>query len=221
MQQFNAVATRGILASNTILRKTFLLLGASLLFSGLTAFWAMTSGAPPLNVFLTIIIYMALLFITSALRQSPLGIVAVFAFTGFLGYTLGPILNLYLHLYVNGGQLIMTSLGATGLIFFALAAYAMITKKDFSYLGGFLFVAIIGAFILGIANIFLHMPLLNFIVSAAFILLSSGIILMQTSQIVQGRETSYIMATINIYVALFNIFVNLLNILGLFSGRNN
>ena len=222
MQQFGQqtrALSQSVLSTNRLLMKTYLLLGATLVFSGIIAVWAMSANIPPLNPIIVVIGYFGLLFLTSALRKSPLGLVSIFALTGFMGLTLGPILDLYLKAYVNGGQLITTALGGTGVIFFVLSAYAVITKKDFSYLGGFLAVAITGAFLLGIANIFLHMPVLNLLVSGAFILLSSGLILFQTSMIVRGGETSYIMATITLYVSLFNIFINLLNLLGLFSGR--
>ena len=114
----------------------------------------------------------------------------------------------------------MTSLGGTGLIFFGLSGYALITRKDFSYLGGFLVVAIMGAFLLGLANVFLQIPLLSLGVSAIFLLLCSGLILFQTSQIIHGGETNYIMATVTLFVALFNMFLSLLNILGAFAGRD-
>lgn len=212
-------ATTGVFA-NEVLRKTYLLLGATLLFSGLTAYWAMAAQVPPLNPIITLIVYFGLLFAVSALRQSYWGIIAVFALTGFLGYTLGPILDMYLQTYVNGSEIVMTSLGGTGIIFFGLSAYTLISRKDFSYLGGFLVVAIMGAFLLGLANVFLQIPLLSLGVSAIFLLLCSGLILFQTSQIIHGGETSYIMATVTLFVALFNMFLSLLNILGAFAGRD-
>lgn len=220
MLQFNTVNVRPIETTARILRNTYLLLGATLLFSGLIAAWAMASNAAPLNPLLTLVGYFALLFITSSLRNSPLGLVAVFAFTGFMGYTLGPIIEMYTKMYINGGQIVMTSLGATGLIFFALSGYALISRKDFSYMGGFLTVAILGAFLLGLAAMFFHMPVLSLLVSGAFIVICSGMILLQTSMIIHGGETSPIMATITLYVSLLNIFMGLLNILGGFSGRS-
>lgn len=207
-------------AANQVLRKTYMLLGATLLFSGLTAYWAMAAQVPPLNPIITLLVYFGLLFAVSALRQSYWGILAVFALTGFLGYTLGPILDIYIRTYVNGSEIVMTSLGGTGLIFFGLSGYALITRKDFSYLGGFLVVAIMGAFLLGLANVFLQIPLLSLGVSAIFLLLCSGLILFQTSQIIHGGETNYIMATVTLFVALFNMFLSLLNILGAFAGRD-
>jgi len=205
-----------------VLRKTYALLGATLLFSGLLAAFSMAMHVPPMNGFLFILGYIALLFLTMALRNNPVaGIVSVFALTGFMGYTLGPIINFYVSAYANGGQLVMTSLGATGAIFVTLSAYAILSKKDFSYLGGFLCVGIIGALILAVAGLFFHSPMLNLVVSAVFILLCSGIILFYTSLIINGGERNYIMATVNLYVALFNLFVSLLNILSAFGGNRN
>lgn len=215
---------RGILATNVILRKTYALLAATLVFSAITAAFSMVSNAPPLNPILLIVIYFGLLFLTSALSRSKNSIgaiVSVFALTGFLGYTLGPLLNFFIHNFQNGPQLVFTALGGTGVIFFALSAYAIVSKKDFSYLGGVLIVAILTAFLAGIAAWIFHMPMLSLVVSAAFILISSGLILFQTSLIINGGETNYIMAAVTIYVSLFNIFVNLLQILGAFGGNRN
>lgn len=213
-------ARNSSLSVNQVLRKTYMLLSATLVFSGLIAYWAMTTHVPPLSPFITIIGYFALLFITMGLRNSPMGIVSVFAFTGFLGYTLGPVLDMYLKMYGNGSQIISTSLLATGVIFFSLSMYALVTRKNFSYLGGFLMVAILAAFLLGIVGMLFHLTVLSLLVSGAFIVICSGLILFQTSMIINGGETNYILATINLYVALLNIFMNLLNILGAFSNRN-
>lgn len=204
-----------------VLRKTYTLLGATLLFSGLTAGIAMINNAKPMGGIMFIIGYFALLFLVSSMRKKPIaGIVSVFALTGFMGYFLGPVLNMYMHTYANGGELVLTSLGSTGAIFVALSAYAIISKKDFSYLAGFLFVGIIGAIVLAVAGIFFHSPMLNLVISAIFILISSGIILFYTSLIINGGEKSYIMATVNLYVALFNLFLSLLNIFSFFGGKS-
>jgi modulator of FtsH protease len=214
--------TGGVAANaSQILRKTYALLAATLLFSGFTASVAMAHNARPMNGILFIIGYFGLLFLTTSLRKNKIGgLVSVFALTGFMGYFLGPVINFYLHAYTNGGQLVLTALGGTGAIFLGLSAYALISRKNFSYLAGFLFAGIMGVFILSIAGFFFHSPMLNLVISAAFILLSSGLILFQTSQIINGGETSYIMATIGLYVALFNLFISLLNILSAFSGKN-
>lgn len=208
------------LATNTVLRNTYLLLGLTLIFSGITAGLAMFSQTPPLNPFVTMIIYFALLALTYALRNSSWGIMAVFALTGFLGYTLGPILNIYVNTFANGTQLVMTALGGTGLIFFALSAYVLITRKDLSFMGGFLFIGCIVAMLAAIGAMIFHIPSLSLAVSAMFMLLSGGIIMFQTSQIIHGGETNYILATINIYVSLYNIFLSLLQLLGAFNDRD-
>ena len=137
-----------------------------------------------------------------------------------MGMTLGPILNLYLHAYSNGHELIMTSLGGTGVIFLALSAYALTTKKDFSFISGFLMVGILVAFLAGIGAIVFSIPALSLGVSAMFIMLMSGMILYQTSAIIHGGETNYIMATVSLYISLFNLFTSLLHILGAMSGRD-
>lgn len=222
-ERYAAATTRrldSVLATNTVLRNTYLLLGMTFLFSAVTAGIAMATGAAPMNPLITIAGYFGLLFLTSRLSNSAWGLAAIFALTGFMGYTLGPILNLYLHHFANGHQLVMTSLGATGLTFFGLSAYALTTRKDFSFMSGFLMVGMIVAFLAGLAALFFHMSILSIAVSAMFVLLSSGMILLQTSAIIHGGETNYIMATVSLYVSLYNLFISLLNLLGFFSDRD-
>lgn len=204
---------------NKVLRNTYFLLSLTLFFSVMTAMWAMAKNVHP-GTILTIFGMFGLLFLTQALRNSKLGLVAAFAFTGFMGYTLAPLLNVYLHTFTNGGAIIMMALFGTGAIFLTLSLYVLISRKDFSYLGGLLFTAITAAFIASLAALLFHFPLLQVLVSAAFVLISSALILFHTSQIIHGGETNYITATISIYVALFNLFVSLLNILGYFAGNN-
>jgi modulator of FtsH protease len=218
-EQILTKSHESVLAVNRVLRNTYLLLSLTLVFSAVTAYVAMITNAAPMNIFVLLLGYFGLLFVTTRLRNSPWGLLAIFAFTGFLGYSLGPILNFYIKSFSNGTQLVMTSLGATGVIFFGLSAYALTTKKDFSYLAAFLFVGISAAFILGLVSVFFHLPMLSLLVSCAFVLLSSGIILFQTSLIINGGERNYIMATITLYIALFNLFISLLNILSAFGGR--
>lgn len=208
-----------VLATNIVLRNTYILLGLTMLFSAVTAGLSFLSDAPPMNPFITLIGYFGLLFLTNYLRNSGWGLLSVFGLTGFMGYTLGPILNRFVHGFANGHELVMMSLGATGLIFFALSAYAMMTRKDFSFMSGFLIVGMVVAFLASIATLFFHTPALMLAVSAMFVLLSSGVILLQTSQIIHGGETNYIMATVTLYVSLYNIFLSLLNLLGAFSGN--
>jgi modulator of FtsH protease len=216
------VTARGesLLATHTVLRNTYWLLGLTLLFSAAMAGFAMVTNAKP-NFLLTIVGVYGLMFLTSALRNSGWGLLAAFAFTGFMGYTLGPILNMVLHNFANGSQILMTALGATGVIFFALSAYVLTTRKNFSYLGGFLFVGVMVAFLASLGGLFFNIPALHLAVSAAFVLLSSGLILFHTSNIINGGERNYIMATISIYVALYNLFVSLLQLFSAFGGRNN
>ncbi|KTD16367.1 Bax inhibitor-1/YccA family protein [Legionella jordanis] len=209
-----------VLSTNKVLRNTYLLLGMTFLFSALTAYAAFALNTKPMNPLLMIVGVYGLMFLTHALRNSALGLLAVFAFTGFLGYTLGPILNLYVANFSNGHQLIGTALGGTGIIFFGLSGYALTTRKDFSYLGGFLFVAVMVAFLAMIAGIFFQMPALQLVISAAFVLISSGLILFQTSEIIHGGETNYISATVGLFVSIYNLFVSLLNLLSAFSGRD-
>jgi modulator of FtsH protease len=208
------------LTSNKVLRNTYLLLGLTFLFSSLTAYLSMISGAAPLNPLLLIVGVYGLMFLTHALRNSIWGLASVFAFTGFLGYTLGPILNFYIHNFSNGPQLVASALGGTGVIFFTLSAYVLTTKKDFSFLGGFLFVGVMVALLAMIAGIFVQIPALQLAISAAFVLISSGLILLQTSAIIHDGETNYISATVGLFVSIYNLFVSLLNILSAFSGRD-
>lgn len=207
------------MAINTVLRNTYFLLSLTLIFSAITATLALVHHSYP-STMVTIVGMFGLLFLTQALRNSKWGLLAVFLFTGFMGYTLAPLLGFYLHAFTNGGKLIMTSLMGTGVIFFVLSTYVLVTRKNYSYMGGFLCAAVTIVFLLALANIFLHIPMLQVIISAGFMLLCSGLIMFHTSQIIHGGETNYIMATISIYVALFNIFVSLLNILGFFAGSN-
>lgn len=209
-----------LLATNKVLRNTYLLLSMTLLFSAATAAFAVITNAPPLGILLTIVGMYGLMFLTQSLRNSPMGLVSVFAFTGFMGYTLGPILNMYIHNFSNGAELIMMSLAGTGVIFLTLSAYVLTTKKDFSYLAGFLFVAVMVALLAMIASIFIPIPGLQLAISALFVLISSGLILFQTSQIINGGERNYIMATITLYVAIYNLFLSLLQLLGAFGGRD-
>jgi modulator of FtsH protease len=173
---------------------------------------------PHPGLLLTLAGYFGLLFATSKFRNSGLGLVSVFALTGFMGYTLGPILNAYLSL-ANGGQIVTTAMGGTGLIFLGLSGYALASRKDFSFMGGFLMVGILVAFLGGLAAVFLEMPMLSLAVSAMFVLLMSGLILFETSNIIHGGETNYIMATVSLYVSIFNLFTSLLHLLGFMGGE--
>lgn len=208
-----------VLATNKVLRNTYLLLGMTFLFSALTAYASVALGVRSINPLIFIVGAYGLMFLTNALKNSAWGIASVFAFTGFMGFALGPILNMFISHYSNGGQLIATALGGTGMIFFALSGYALTSRKDFSYLGGFLFVGVMVAFLAMVASIFFQIPALQLAISAAFVLISSGLILFQTSEIIHGGETNYISATVSLFVSIYNLFISLLNLLGAFSGR--
>lgn len=207
-----------ILSTNKMLKNTYMLLSMTLLFSAMTAGLAMTLNLPHPGMIVTMIGYFGLLFLTTKFSNSSLGLIFVFALTGFMGLTLGPILNMYIKAFSNGHELIMTALGGTGVIFLGLSAYALTTRKDFSFLGGFLMVGILVAFLAGIGAIVFSMPALSLAVSAMFILLMSGMILFQTSAIVNGGETNYILATVSLYVSIYNLFLSLLQLLGVFGG---
>jgi modulator of FtsH protease len=185
------------------------------------AYIAMALQMRPLNPLLVLVGYFGLLFATQKARNHGAGLVLIFAFTSFMGYTLGPILNLYIHQFHNGSQLVMIALGSTGAIFLGLSGYALTTSKNFNFLGSFLMIGLIVGLLASLVGLFFPIPTLMMVVSALFILLSSGIILYQTSAIIHGGETNYIMATITLYVSIYNLFLNLLSLLGLLSGSRD
>ncbi len=219
--RLNTVTTRpqeSILSTNRVLRNTYLLLSMTLLFSAAMAGVSMYLNLPHPGMLVTFVGYFGLLFLTSKFSNSSLGLLFVFALTGFMGMTLGPILNMYLNSFANGQELVMTALGGTGVIFLGLSGYALTSKKDFSFIGGFLMVGILVAFLAGLGAFFFQIPALSLAVSAMFILLMSGMILYETSAIIHGGETNYIMATVSLYVSIYNLFLSLLQILGALSG---
>ena len=221
MSQQYAVArpAPSVLATNKLIRNTYILLSMTLLFSALMAGVSIAMNLPSMGMLITLGGYFGLLFLTSALRNSIWGLAAVFALTGFMGLTLGPFLNAYMQIFSNGGQLVMLALGGTGIIFLGLSGYALTTRKDFSFMGGFLMVGVLVAFLLGICAVLFSIPAMALAVSAIFILLMSGMILYQTSEMVHGGETNYIMATITLYVAIYNLFTSLLHLLAMFAGQ--
>ncbi len=221
MNQNYAVArpAPSVLATNKLIRNTYILLSLTLLFSALMAGISIAMNLPSMGLLITLGGYFGLLYLTSALRNSVWGLAAIFALTGFMGLTLGPFINAYLQFFSNGGQLVMLALGGTGVIFLGLSGYALTTRKDFSFLGGFVFVGILVAFLLAICAVLFNMPALSLAISAVFILLMSGLILYQTSEMIHGGETNYIMATITLYVAIYNLFTSLLHILAMFAGQ--
>ena len=219
-QTLDSIARResAAIAVNKVLRNTYVLLSMTLLFSALNAGISMALNLPHPGLLLTLGGYFGLLFATSRFRNSGWGLVFVFALTGFMGYTLGPILNAYLAL-PNGGQLVMTAMGATGVIFLGLSGYALVSQRDFSFMGSFLMIGILVGFLAGLGAFLFEMPALALAVSAMFVLLMSGLILYETSNIVRGGETNYIMATVTLFVSIFNLFSSLLHLLGALGGE--
>lgn len=219
-QTVTRTATKSLLATHIVLRNTYMLLGLSILFSAFTATVSLMLNVRQPGFLLLIGGMYGLLFLTQRLANSVWGLASAFAFTGFMGYTLGPMLNFYIHAFANGGEIILTSLGTTALIFMSLSAYALTTRENFNYMGGMLFVAIMVAFFAGIGAMVFGIPLLSIAVSGAFALISSALILYHTSEIIHGGERNYIMATISLYVALFNLFISLLRIFSFFAGSS-
>jgi len=206
------------LAVNKVLRNTYALLSMTLIFSALMAGVSMVLNVGPMANLIALGGSIVLLwFVLPRTANSAAGIAVVFGVTGLLGFGLGPILNAYMALG-NGGEIIMTALGGTGIIFMALSAYALTTKKDFSFLGGMLFVGFLVVLIGAIVNIFLAIPAVSLAISAAVIMIMSGFILYDTSRIIHGGETNYVLATVSLYLSIYNIFVSLLHILGAFGG---
>ena len=208
------VATR---QTNRVLRNTYMLLGMTLAFSAVTATISMVLQLPTFMYLVFVLVGFGLLFVVNRMADSAKGLPAIFAFTGVMGAALGPLLNVYLAL-PNGPNLVLQSLGGTALIFFGLSAYALQSKRDFSFMGGFLFAGLLVAIVAMIANIFLAIPALSLTISAAVVMIMSGLILMDTSRIVHGGETNYIRATVGLYLNIFNLFVHLLHLLVVFGG---
>jgi len=207
-----------VLATNKVIRNTYLLLSLTLAFAAVVAGVAVALKLPHPGILLTLVGYFGLLFAVHKLKDSGLGILAVFGLTGFMGYTLGPIVSRYLGL-PNGGEVVMQALGATAVLFIGLSGYALTTRKDFSFMGGFLTVGVLVALVAGLAAVFFEIPALSLTVSAAFVLLMSGLILYETSNIIHGGETNYVLATVTLFVSIFNLFTSLLQLFG-FMGRD-
>jgi modulator of FtsH protease len=219
MDQFNSVvATRpNADVANKVLKNTYILLSATLAFSAVMALVSMSLAVPPIAYMISVIASMVLgIFVLPRTANSSTGIGVIFLVTGLLGFGLGSILSMYLAL-PKGPQIIATAMGGTGIIFLGLSAYAMTTKRNFSFMAGFLFAGMMVLVIAMLANIFLEMPALAMAVSGGIILVMSGFILFDTSRIINGGETNYIMATYGLYLSIFNIFISLLNLLGMMS----
>ena len=210
-------SNENIVSTHTVLRNTYFLLGLSLMFSALTAFYSVVNAAQP--GLLVMFGSFGLLFAVQAFANSGLGIILTFAFTGLMGYSLGPMLSMILQTPM-GAPIVFMSLFCTASIFLALSAYVLITRANFNYMGGFLFAGIVIACITSLGAVLFNFPLLHLMTSAAFTILCSGLIMFHTSNIIHGGETNYILATISLYVALLNLFVSLLHIFSALSGRD-
>lgn len=219
MEQVISQSKQISIANSRVICNTYLLLTLTLLTSTITAAVAMNIGARPVNWILMLAIFIGMPFVINRFRNSVWGLILTFLFTAFMGYVLGPILNLYLSLN-NGSQIVMLSFGTTAAIFVGLSAYTFATKKDFSYMRSFLFTGLIVILIAIIANLFLAIPLLSLTISSVAVLLMSGLILYDTSRMIHGGETNYIMMTVSLYANIYVMFVHLLNLFSMLHGND-
>lgn len=221
MEKVTASPT-SVIAANRVLRNTYILLSLTLLFSAVTSGLAIISNAGFTNIWIALIVMIGFPFLLQMTRNSGWSIVLTFAYTGFIGWYIGPLLNFYIKNFSNGSELIMMALGSTGLIFLILSAISLNPNRNFSHWGRFLFVGILVAFIASLVNIFfIKMPALYMAISVIFALISGGLIMYQTNAIVQGGERNYVMATVTLYISLINIFLTILQLLGMFAGNRN
>ncbi len=217
LYNMNPVGVESVISTNKVLKNTYMLLGMTLLFSAVTAGISMAMGLGHGVGLVLSLVGFGLLFVVHKTADTSKGLPAVFAFTGVMGAAIGPMLNYYLAM-PGGPALVMQALGGTALIFFGLSAYALTTRKDFSYMGGFLMVGLLVAVVAMIANIFLAIPALSLTISAAVVMIMSGLILFDTSRIINGGETNYIRATVSLYLNIYNLFIHLLHLLTALGG---
>jgi modulator of FtsH protease len=208
----DSIGIESELSTNKVLRNTYMLLGMTLLFSSVAAGISMAVGLGQGMAMILSLVGFGLIFVVNKTADSSRGLLAIFAFTGVMGAAIGPMLNYYLAM-PGGPALVMQALGGTAVVFFGLSAYALTTRKDFSYMGGFLMVGLLVAVVAMIANIFLNIPALSLTISAAVVMIMSGLILFDTSRIISGGETNYIRATVSLYLNIYNLFIHLLRLL--------
>jgi modulator of FtsH protease len=213
----NTAVDGAVVSTNKVLRNTYMLLGMTLLFSAMTAGFSMAIGIGQGMALILTLVGFGLLFVVNRLADSSKGLLAIFGFTGVMGAALGPMLSYYLAM-PGGPALVLQALAGTAVVFFGLSAYALTTRKDFSFMGGFLMVGLIVAVVAMIANIFLAIPALSLTISAAVVMIMSGLILFDTSRIVNGGETNYIRATVGLYLNIYNLFVHILSLLTALGG---
>jgi modulator of FtsH protease len=217
LYDMKAMGMESVLSTNKVLKNTYMLLGLTLLFSAVTAGISMAIGLPHGAALILTLVGFGLLFVVHRMADSSKGLIAIFAFTGVMGASIGPMLNYYLAM-PGGPALVMQALGGTAVVFFGLSAYALTSRKDFSYMGGFLMVGLLVAVVAMIANIFLAIPALSLTISAAVVMIMSGLILFDTSRIINGGETNYIRATVALYLDIYNLFIHLLHLLTALGG---
>ena len=213
----NTAGMESVVSTNKVLRNTYMLLGMTLLFSAVTAGISMAVGLPHGAALVLMLVGFGLLFVVHKMADTSKGLLAIFAFTGVMGASIGPMLNHYLSM-PGGPSLVMQAMGGTALVFFSLSAYALTTRKDFSFMGGFLMVGLIVAVVAMIANIFLAIPALSLTIAAAVVMIMSGLILFDTSRIIHGGETNYIRATVGLYLNIYNLFIHMLHLLTALGG---
>ena len=212
-----AQASESAVEINKVLRNTYTLLSMTLLFSAVVAYASMSANMPHPGFIITLVGFYGLLFLIHKFKNSGIGLALTFVFTGFLGYTIGPILNMYMGMQ-NGAQVISTALGLTGFVFLGLSAYALTSRKDFQFLSTFIFAGffvLLGTMVL---SFFVNIPGIQLAISAGFVLFSSAVILYQTGAIINGGERNYILATTTLFVSIYNLFLSLLHLVGAFSG---
>ncbi len=217
LYNLNTAGLESVVSTNKVLKNTYMLLGMTLLFSAVTAGVSMAAGLSHGAGLILSLIGFGLLFVVNRTADTSKGLLAIFGFTGVMGAALGPMLSYYLAM-PGGPALVMQALGGTALVFFGLSAYALSTRKDFSYMGGFLMVGLLVAVVAMIANIFLAIPALSLTISAAVVMIMSGLILFDTSRIINGGETNYIRATMSLYLNIYNLFIHLLHLLTALGG---
>jgi modulator of FtsH protease len=217
LYNLNTMGIESAISTNKVLKNTYMLLGMTLLFSAATAGISMSMGLGHGAALVLALVGFGLLFVVHKTADSSKGLIAIFAFTGVMGASIGPMLNYYLAM-PGGPALVMQALGTTAVVFFGLSAYALTTRKDFSYMGGFLMVGLLVAVVAMIANIFLHIPALSLTISAAVVMIMSGLILFDTSRIINGGETNYIRATVSLYLDIYNLFIHLLHLMSALTG---
>jgi len=202
------------LAVNKVIRNTYMLLSMTLFVSALCAVASMVMQVGQGTGFMLFIGGFIMTFVVRKNANSSMGLLAVFVFAALMGAALGPIISVYMLAYTNGSAIVAQALGGTAIIFLSLSGYALTSGKNFNFLGGFIFTGLMVAVVAMIANIFLQIPALSLAISSAVILIMSGFILFDTSRIMNGGERNYIMATVSLYLSIFNIFIHLLSLLG-------